>query len=674
MARKVGKKKTKTASKAKTRKSKYLWGRWLLKWAFVLGLWLAIVVAGIVAWYGQELPDITKDTAFERKAALTIKAGDGSVIAHYGDLKGQTVQIDDVPANLVHAVLAIEDRRFYSHFGLDPLGLARAMGTNLIKGRVAQGGSTITQQLAKNLFLSRERTLKRKIQEALLALWLERELTKDEILSAYLNRVYLGSGTYGVDAAARLYFDKDISDLTLEESATIAGLLKAPSRYSPLNNPQLSRARTRVVLGAMVDAGYIKSTEESDWDSAPVPLKKPGAPRDLARYYTDWVVDGLEDLIGTPSEDLIIETTLNPSVQKAAEIGLSQSLSSNGEEYNFSQGSVVVMRPDGAVVALVGGADHSQSQFNRVVQAKRPPGSAFKPIVYLTALENGWNPSDRVLDAPITSGRYKPKNFGNKYRGEVTLDEALTYSLNTAVVRLMQETGRRPVIEMARRLGIYSNLSNDLSLALGSSGMSPLELTTAYTVFANGGVAVYPYAITRITDKNGVLYYERPARKALRRVVSSSDIAELNGMLRHVIEQGTGRAAQVGGFSAGKTGTSQDYRDAWFVGFTDTLVAGVWLGNDDNTSMKSVTGGKFPAQIWRDVMVQSRGLYSPIDVSVTGAGGFGLPDFDNTAIGSLLGRLLGGGHSEAPFVPDGSSPTFVPSSEPNLHKTREYND
>ncbi|MEZ5813209.1 MAG: transglycosylase domain-containing protein [Alphaproteobacteria bacterium] len=607
---KKSKKKTTRKPAKKTKKQSKGFLRFAVKWLFVIGLWGGIALAGLFAWYAQELPDITENASFERKRAIIVKAADGSVVARYGEIVGNKVATKDLPPYLVQAVLAIEDRRFYHHFGLDPLGLARAMFVNVREGRVAQGGSTITQQLAKNLFLSQERTLKRKIQEAMLAFWLEYELSKDEILSAYLNRVYLGSGVYGVDAAAKLYFKVPVEQITLREAATLAGLLKAPSRYSPLSNPGLSKQRAETVLNAMVDAGYI--TEQQAKGDAKTPPKPTQKPTDLMadRYYTDWIVDQLDALIGTPQEDLVIETTLNPKIQRSVQDAIASAIEQNGKEREISQGAMVVMRPNGAVVALIGGRNYSGSQFNRATQALRPPGSSFKPLVYLTALENGWDPQDLIMDEPITRGRYRPKNFGHKYYGEVTLEEALTYSLNTVAYQLMKDVGPPAVIDTARRMGITAELEPNLSLALGSSGVTLLEMAGAYATISNGGLQAAPYGITKITSQEtGELYYQRPHNKGMKRVFAGHNIKNITAMMSSVMEYGTGRGAQIGVPAAGKTGTSDGSRDALFIGFTRELVGAVWLGNDDNSPMKNVTGGSFPAQIWANVMRRSLGQY-----------------------------------------------------------------
>ncbi len=655
--KKTSKKRTRPASK---KKSQGFLG-FLFKWSLVIGLWAGIFLTLLFAWYATELPDITKDSSFERKTAITIKAYDGSVITRYGEIQGETMGITDLPPHLIDAVLAIEDRRFYSHFGIDLLGLARAMFVNVSKGRLVQGGSTITQQLAKNLFLSQERTLKRKIQEAMLAVWLEYELTKDEILSAYLNRVYLGSGTYGVDAASRLYFNKEVKALNLREAATIAGLLKAPSRYSPLQNPGLSKERADVVLGAMVDAGYITEDQAKSLTSLPPrPSSKPTG--GSVRYFTDWVVDGVDDLIGTPQEDIIVETTLNPRIQDAAYEALARVIREQGEERRISQGAVVIMRPDGTVVAMVGGADYAVSQFNRAVQAKRQPGSSFKPFTYLTALENGWDPYSRIIDEPFKTGRYRPENFGGKYYGEVTLTEALTLSLNTVSVQLMKELGPAAVAETARRFGIFSPLELDLSLALGSSSVSMLEMATAYSVMANGGYRVFPYAITKIISADGELYYQRPRTKLTQRMSAPGPLNDLRRMMQSVVENGTGQRARLPFYpAAGKTGTSQDSRDAWFIGYTDELVGAVWLGNDDNSSTKAVTGGSFPAGIWQEVMIKSRGAYRPVEAD----------NFITSTFESLIGRWTGGAQNDN-FI-DWNSRRETSSPARNAHEKPRYN-
>ena len=579
------------------------WIRKAFKLVLILGLWGVLIVGCIVAWYAAELPKIVQSTQIERRIAVTIKAADDTVVARYGELKGNTIRAEDLPKNLIHAVIAVEDRRFYKHFGIDPFGLARAMVVNITRGGTIQGGSTITQQLAKNLFLTQERKLKRKIQEALLALWLEHQLTKDEIMTAYLNRVYLGSGAYGVEAAAQVYFSKSARDLNLQESATIAGLLKAPSKYSPIANPNASRKRMQVVLAAMVDAGYLSESQYAKIGKIPaVPKPKPTA-GETERYYTDYIMSELVRLIGPPEDDMIVETTLWPQTQEAAETVVNRMLDTEGKTKGASQSAVVMMDVDGAVRVMVGGRNYAKSQFNRATQSLRQPGSTFKPIVYLTAIEAGWSPNDIIDDHPIAIGKYRPANFKNEYYGPVPLHFALSRSLNSAAIQLAQFVGTDSIAETASNLGIRAKLDRNLSLALGGSGVPVIEMTTAYASLASGGIGVDPYAIDRVLDKNGKVLYQRREKSVPLQVVRRDSVEKLASMMRETIDEGTGQRAQIPYLAAGKTGTTQDYRDAWFMGFSGPFAIGVWVGNDNNKPMKNVTGGTIPASIWKDVML-----------------------------------------------------------------------
>lgn len=623
--------------KSKKRSKKRSLSVRMFKWLVVLGLWAGIIGVFVLGWFAVDLPDIAQASKFERRPSITILASDGSQIARYGETKGETVAISDLPTNLINAVLATEDRRFYEHPGIDAFGIARAVMVNASKGRLVQGGSTITQQLAKNLFLSYDRTLKRKVQEAMLAVWLEWHLTKDEILSAYLNRVYLGSGLYGVDAAAEIYFGKDVENLSLRECAIIAGLLKAPSRYSPLANPELALERSDVVLSAMVDAGYIAEHEAKE---SPRTLPKPAGKSAVSKeagYFADWVLGNLDDLIGTPGMDLVVETALSPKIQSKAEESLAVQLKEKGAKLSASQGAVLVMRPDGAIVAMVGGKDRTGSEFNRATQALRPPGSSFKPIVYLTALEQGWKPGSTILDAPITQGKYRPGNFSDKYYGETSLEQALAFSMNTAAVRLMKEVGVASVINNARQMGITSKLEPDLSLALGSSGVSMLDMTTAYATLANGGFGVTPYAIEQIKDTQGRVLYKRKPQAPVA-VINGRAARDVARMMERVLIDGTAQRARLPFDASAKTGTSQDYRDAWFIGFTNEMVVAVWVGNDDNSPMDKTTGAGLPADVWRDVMLTGRGKFSPISYSGTGSVSDNHADGDGFS--GMLGRLL----------------------------------
>lgn len=632
-----------------------------LKWAFVGGLWMTMITIAILAWYARELPELIENPQFERKASVTVLANDGSVIGRYGDIKGNSLKIQELPKHLIEAILATEDRRFYYHFGLDPIGLARAIVVNMTRGGVVQGGSTITQQLAKNLFLTHERTYKRKIQEALLALWLEKELTKDEILSAYLNRVYMGAGAYGVDAASRIYFHKAAKNLNLRESAMLAGLLKAPSRYSPLANPKEAEARAKVVISAMVDAGFLTEAQAKKGMSKKANVEERTVEGESSRYFADWVMDNLEDLIGRPTEDVVVQTTLDPEIQNAAAKVLKESIEKNGEKVRAKQAASIVMRPDGRVLAMVGGIDYKKSQFNRTVQALRQPGSSFKPVVYLAAVEKGVGPEDLIDDAPITEGRYRPQNFGHKYYGTVRIIDALTLSLNTVSFRLAQYVGINEVIGVARRLGITADLEPNLALALGSSGVPMIEMAQAYGTLANGGYGVTAFGILSVkTEKSKKVLYQRQDI-AIPKVFRSGDIETMSLMMQSVVQNGTGAGAAVPFFAAGKTGTSQDYRDAWFDGFTNQYVAVVWFGNDDNSSMKSITGGSLPAQAWKQIILAAHADPTPAKYRV-------IRSTDHSAdFGGMLDRLIG--DSPNLLNTDGATPEDQPAE---MNGTRPY--
>ncbi len=656
----------KKKSKKKDNNGTFLGG--IMRWVVVCGLWFALILSLTLAWFAGELPSITEQMIFERRPTIIIKANDGTIMDRYGDIKGETVAVKDLPPHVAEAIIATEDRRFYYHFGIDPLGVARAMGVNIINAGFVQGGSTITQQLAKNLFLSRERTLKRKIQEAMLAIWLETKLTKDEILSAYLNRVYLGSGAYGIDAAAKVYFNKSAKELTIRESATIAGLLKAPSRYSPSSNPSLSAQRTRVVLNAMYEAGFLDKEEFAKLDKMPPsPPRKPSS-GDTIRYFTDYIVSQVEGVIGIPEEDIIVETTLDRDVQARAEAAITKAVLTYGDTYDLSQGAALFMSLDGAIVAMVGGRDYEVSEYNRVTHALRSPGSSFKPIVYLSALEHGWNPSSLIVDEPITDGRYRPQNYGGQYYGEVTLTEALTRSLNTVSVNLMRDVGPEETVGLARRLGITADLEASLALALGSNGIPMMEMVTAYATIGRGGVAVEPFAIAKITKNDGTTIYEQPKERTARQVVARGYISQITGMMQSVVKYGTGQAAQGPYMAAGKTGTSQDFRDAWFVGFTNQYAGAVWVGNDDNSPMKRVTGGMVPAPVWREIMTTASAKPAKSYYNVRNVES----DF---SFQDLLGRLMGG--DDGPVLeggPNGAAPEYKPSNDMRKKGNIQFND
>ena len=571
-------------------------------WSAVLGIWGAIAVVCIIGYYAAFLPPTSEWQVPARPPNVKIVAATGQLIANRGDTGGEAVRLEQLPPYLPNAVIAIEDRRFRSHFGVDPIGLARAFYTNFSSGRLAQGGSTLTQQLAKNLFLEPDRTIKRKIQELVLAFWLEAKYSKDEILEMYMNRVYLGSGAYGVDAAARRYFGKSARLLTVAEAATIAGLLKAPSRYSPARNPDLAEDRAQLVLAAMHEEGYISSDEAKNAIAAPAQVVRRYTTAS-ENYVADYVMDVLPHFVGSIESDIIVDTTVDPAIQQAAERALRSALEENRQKLGVSQGAVVTLDTAGAVKALVGGADYSKSQFNRAVYAKRQPGSAFKPFVYLAALENGLTPQSIRQDQPITIGGWSPKNYTKEHYGPVTLTRALSLSLNTVAARLAHEVGAGTVANTAKRLGINSELKRNLSLSLGTSEVTPLEIASAYVPFSNGGYGVLPHVIRRIKTVDGKTLYSRSG-DGRGRVVERSAVGNMNLMMSETLLTGTGRKARLdsGRPAGGKTGTSQDFRDAWFIGYTGNLTTAVWFGNDNNSPTKKATGGSLPAGVWKEVM------------------------------------------------------------------------
>ncbi len=600
---KSGAMRRKQTKRRQTRKRGGLFGFFgkCVYWSFVLGLWGAIGIAGIVGYYASKLPQSTSWAIPQRPPNAKIIATDGSLIANRGLTGGAAMRLDEMSPYIPMAVIAVEDRRYQSHIGFDPIGFTRAMIRNIRAKRLVEGGSTITQQLAKNLFLKPSRTLERKVQELIIALWLERKYNKDEILEIYLNRVYFGSGAYGVEAAARRYFSKSARDVNLAEAALLAGLLKAPSKLSPAKNPELAEARAQVVLGTMRRADFISDREAAK--ALTMQAKKAKRYWSGSEHYVaDLVMKQLPDLIGELREDVIIDTTINLDLQKQAGKVIADTLAENGKKRNVGQGALVSMTPYGAIKALVGGREYADSQFNRATEAKRQPGSAFKPIVYLAALETGRTPESVRQDAPVTIGKWKPVNYDRKYRGPVSLDTSLAKSLNTVAAQLVMEVGPGNVVKTAKRLGIKSKMSPNASIALGTSEVTLLELTGAYAPFANGGQAVEPYVIRRVSDMDGNVLYERnPGEEP--QVVGARELGMMNSMLRHVVTRGTGKNASLGNREvAGKTGTTQNSRDGLFVGYTANLVTGVWYGNDDGKPMKKVTGGSLPAQTWQAFM------------------------------------------------------------------------
>jgi penicillin-binding protein 1A len=576
----------------------------------IFSLLLALLFWGVFAGavgFGYLWMSLDQKGLFQipaREPGIMVLAADGTVLAERGAFFGDDVRITELPAYVPQAIIAIEDRRFRSHFGVDPLGLMRAMVENLRAGRVVQGGSTVTQQLAKNLFLKPDRTMGRKAQEAVLAIWLETQFTKDEILQLYMNRVYFGAGAVGIEKAAQKYFGKSARDVTLAEAAILAAVLKAPTTYNPITNPDAATKRSRDVLNDMVDAGFIDAGEAQMALTAPATVKASDYVP-ATQYIVDYIGENLPQLVHNYDQSIVVWTTINPDIQQNAEHSLRRRLAQDGPKFNVSQASFVMLDPGGAIMAMVGGKSYVKSQFNRATKAKRQPGSAFKPFVYLTAIEQGYGPDSVEVDEPVRFGDWEPENYGHKYEGPVTLTRALALSLNTVAAKLAFNVSPRAVIATAHRLGITSDLVDNASIALGTSEVTLLELVSAFTPFANGGAPVQPYIVTRITTRDGALLYERSG-DGLGPVVSNYDLGAMNLMMRAVVTQGTGRSARFGDFDiAGKTGTSQDYRDAWFIGYSAHYVAGVWAGNDDNSPTKKMTGGSIPAAIWKDVMEQA---------------------------------------------------------------------
>ncbi|MCB2055520.1 MAG: PBP1A family penicillin-binding protein [Geminicoccaceae bacterium] len=568
----------------------------------LLGLLPALLVAGLVLWaalyfvLAPDLPDTGELFADARQARVTVIAADGSIVAERGVDGRAYVPLGQISPYVEAAVLATEDRRFYSHFGLDLIGTGRALLANLSSGGVVAGGSTITQQLAKNLYLTPERSLTRKLRELVLALWLEARLTKEQILEVYLNRVYLGAGAYGVEAAARRYFAKSAAELDLAEAAMIAGLLKAPSRYAPTTDLDAAQARAATVLAGMVDAGVLSAEDAAAARAAPAEPARAGR-GDFAGYYVDHVLDGLTEHLGKPADDWVVRTTLDPRLQQAAEAALRTHLSGAPG----LQGAVVLLDDDGAIRAMVGGRDYRGLGQNRAL-AERQPGSAFKTFVYLAALEAGMEPDDVVVDEPVRIGEWSPRNWDGTHRGPVTLTEAFARSINTVAVKLGEKVGRKKVAQTARRLGVSADLERVASLALGSSEVTLLDLTGAYLPFAAQGMRRPSYAVERVSDAAAGTLYDIVRSEAP--VVAARPLAGMRRMLRAVVDEGTGRAAALGAgrVAYGKTGTTSANRDAWFVGFTGPWIAGVWVGRDDARAMDGVSGANLPARIWHDLM------------------------------------------------------------------------
>lgn len=592
--------KKKPAPKAK--KTKKQPRSWKFK-LFIAALWCTL--AGLIAlstyiWYCYAtLPDFSQALFIERSRGIKILAKDGREITSYGALFAEPVDVNLLPRHVYQAVIDTEDRRFYKHSGFDYIGFARAMAVNIVKRRYAQGASTLTQQVAKNLFLTREKSLRRKVQEFLLARWLEKHFTKNQILNIYLNRVFFGSGAYGLNAAAHRFFNKPAKDLNLIESAILAGSLKAPSKYNYERNKTLALKRAETVLSLMQRAGTI--TKEQQQQALKLPIGSSKNQKILgARYFGDFIISELPALIQDQTQDIYIKTTLDYDLQQRAEYLLRKHLRAN-QKNNVTQGAVVILDNQGAIRAMAGGFDYNKSQFNRASQAKRQAGSSFKLFLYAAAFKKGFSPDELLSDEPIKIGDWEPKNYDKRFHGAVTVKQAFAQSYNVAAVDLATYLSLEDIINIAHKMGITDNIEASPSIILGSAEIKVLDMAAAYTVPANGGFAVFPYAIAEITDTDGtILYKHTPAPKT--RILSEKTTENLNLLLREVVLTGTGKKARRVKNARGKTGTSQNYRDAWFIGSNDKYTAAVWVGNDNNQSMKEIGGGTVPTEIWADIM------------------------------------------------------------------------
>ncbi|WP_426038698.1 transglycosylase domain-containing protein [Brevundimonas sp. DC300-4] len=574
----------------------------VLYWGSVLAVWGVIFLVVFFAVFARGLPDTSALYDIDRQPSITYLDRNGALIATRGSQQAPPADLDSLPDYVPAAFIAIEDRRFYWHPGFDPIGMSRAMAANMRAGRIVQGGSTLTQQLAKNLFLTPDQNVRRKVQELMLAVWLELKFSKQEILALYLNRVYFGAGAYGIEAASQRYFDKGAKDLTVGEAALLAGLLKAPSRYSPVSEHERAAARATVVLDEMAEAGVITPEQRAAAVLEPVRVSRTLATQH-AQYFVDWLDKEIRGLVGEPTEDMIVETTLDLTLQTAAERNVRRILDRDASR-GVEQAALVALDGDGRVRAMIGGASYADSQFNRAVDARRQAGSAWKPFVYLAAMEAGYTPETPVVDEPVRIGNWSPRNYSGTFAGNMTLANAVAQSTNTVAAYVADQIGRDSVARAARRLGISSRIGLEPAMALGAVEVSPIDMATAYDAFANGGRRVEAYGISRIRTPQGRVIYQRSARDAAAgQAINNPSLYYINQMLRGVVTRGTARSAAISGRDiAGKTGTTSDYKDAWFVGYTGGFVTAVWVGKDDNTAMRGVTGGAAPAAIWKGFM------------------------------------------------------------------------
>ncbi len=577
----------------------------LFYWVLVLGVWGVIFLIAFFAVFAVDLPDTSSLYDPKRQPSVSYLDRSGGLLAVRGSQASAAVDLDRLPAYVPKAFIAIEDRWYYWHFGFNPWGIARSQLYNMThkgEGGPLRGGSTITQQLARNLFLTANQNYRRKAQELILAVWLEARFSKKQVLELYLNRVYFGAGAYGIEAASQRYFGKPAGQLSLGESALLAGLMKGPSRYSPVASTDRAARRATIVLDEMLEAGFITEAERTAAIRTRVRVN-PVLANQRAQYFTDWVDDQVRTLVGEPTEDLVVETTLDLPLQASAEQAVQRGVTA-AKAQGVEQAALVSLDGEGRIRAYVGGTNYVQTQFDRATMARRQAGSAFKPFVYLTAMEAGRTPDTEVVDEPVKIGTWEPRNYTGAFLGPITIRTAFAQSVNTVAARLASEVGAANVAATARRLGITSPIQLDPSMALGAVEVSPLEMAQAYAPFSNGGVFAKGYGIERIRTATGRVLYDRGVDRGPRQtVISQPALAYMVTMMRGVVSGGTGTRANVAGYDlAGKTGTTSDYRDAWFVGYTGGFVTAVWVGKDDNKPMKRVTGGGAPAGIWKDYM------------------------------------------------------------------------
>lgn len=628
------------------RRGRSLLGR-LFYWGAVLAVWALIVVVGAIAWFSRDLPDINTLVQPQHQPSITFLDRSGAVIGTRGGRYAADISLNELPRYVPAAFVAVEDRRFYDHPGFDVIGIARSLVRNARCMCIAGGGSTITQQLARNLFLTPDQNMSRKIREIILAVQLERRFSKQQILTMYLNRNDFG-GVTGIEAASQRYFNKPAAQLSIGEAALLVGMLKAPTRYSPVSNTTRAERRANVVLAEMAENGAITQAQRQEALRARVGVFRQGT-NTRGQYFIDWIMQSLGQTVGPVTEDIVVETTLDLPIQTAAERALARGVA-DAAGSGVQQGALVSLDGGGRVRALVGGTDYLSQQFNRAVDARRQAGSAFKPFVYLTALEAGFTPDTMVVDQPVTIGNWSPRNYSGGFRGQMTLQNAVAQSTNTVAALLADRVGRSNVASTARRLGIRSQIQLQPSMALGAVDVSPLEMAQAYVPFSNGGRLALAYGVNRVRTRAGrVLYDHQNQDGSGQTVIGNPALDYMNQMLRAVVTAGTGTRARVPGFDlAGKTGTTSDYRDAWFVGYTGGFVTAVWVGRDDNTSMRRVTGGAAPAAIWRDYMTAARSRIEvrPIPSGPPAPAGMGFDGGD--AIGDLLSRDWFGEDTPAP--------------------------